>query len=79
MARLGADVVSARALTALDGLCGYAARHLRPDGIALFHKGASYQDEIHSAEQHWRFRLTPIQSRTDPAAVILKLEDLTHV
>ena len=36
-----ADVLSARALAPLSDLCGYAYRHLKPDGVAIFPKGAA--------------------------------------
>jgi 16S rRNA (guanine527-N7)-methyltransferase len=75
---IAADIVSARALAPLAPLCAYAHRHLTPTGFALFHKGAQYRSELPDAERHWHFRLTPIQSTTDPAAVIMKLEGLTH-
>jgi 16S rRNA (guanine527-N7)-methyltransferase len=74
-----ADVVSARALAPLPRLCGYVHRHLRQGGMALLHKGTNHLSELEEAQRHWRFRLTRIESSTDPTAVILKLEDLTHV
>ncbi|AWD22120.1 16S rRNA (guanine(527)-N(7))-methyltransferase RsmG [Fuscovulum blasticum] len=60
---LGADVVSARALTALDGLCALAQRHLAPDGVAIFPKGENYEAEIDAARKNWRFQLEAV---TDP-------------
>lgn len=73
-----ADIVSARALGSLDNLCGYAFRHLKPGGTALFHKGARFEDEIAVAQQHWNFELTRVDSITDPAAVILEIKGLLH-
>ncbi len=78
-APIEADVVSARALAGLDALCAYAARHLARGGIALFHKGANAAAEVAEAERNWHFRLTQVQSATDDSAVLLKLEDLSHV
>lgn len=77
-APLAADVISARALAPLAKLCAYAHRHLAAGGISLFHKGANVAAELAEAEQNWHFRLTRIQSITDPAAAILKIEGLSH-
>ncbi|WP_181318138.1 16S rRNA (guanine(527)-N(7))-methyltransferase RsmG [Pseudogemmobacter blasticus] len=60
---LGADVVSARALTALDGLCALAQRHMAPGGVAIFPKGENYEAEIDAARKNWRFDLETV---TDP-------------
>ncbi len=73
-----ADVASARALGSLDQLCGFADRHLKLGGTALFHKGARYEDEVAAAQRHWNFDLTKVDSVTDPAAVILQLKGLVH-
>ena len=61
---LGADVVMARALAPLSTLLGLAARHLAPDGTALFLKGASWRDEVAKSLAHWRFRCEDIPSKT---------------
>jgi 16S rRNA (guanine527-N7)-methyltransferase len=63
LAPLKADVVSARALAALDGLCALAARHLAPDGLAIFPKGETFETEIAEARKNWRFDLEAV---TDP-------------
>jgi len=78
-ARLGADVVSARALAPLDTLLGFAHRHLSPKGISLFLKGATYRTEVEDARKHWLFELSATPSKTDPAAAILQVKDLSHV
>ncbi len=74
-----ADVVSARALAPLDKLCGFAARHMQPNGCALFMKGAQHAAEVDVARKLWSFDLDAFPSLTDPNAVILKLKDLNHV
>ncbi|NBO20771.1 MAG: 16S rRNA (guanine(527)-N(7))-methyltransferase RsmG [Rhodobacteraceae bacterium] len=79
IAPLGADVLSARALAALPQLCEFAALHLKPGGVALFPKGASWQDEVAQAGQQWRYDLGVFPSETDPLAVILTLKALEHV
>jgi len=74
-----ADVVTARAVAPLSVLCGYAARHLRPGGVALFAKGSRAEAEIAEARRHWAFTLTRHISRLEAEATILELTDLRHV
>ena len=73
-----ADFLSARALTDLDGLLGFAERHLSPEGVALFPKGVTWQKETEAARQRWKFRAEAITSITDPEAVILKIEGVSR-
>ncbi|MDE3080048.1 MAG: 16S rRNA (guanine(527)-N(7))-methyltransferase RsmG [Paracoccaceae bacterium] len=74
----GADVVSARALAALDVLLPLAARHLAPDGRALLLKGASYQDELAKLGGAWSFDLAAHPSKSGSDGVILEIGALTH-
>ena len=74
-----ADILSARALSALPNLLTYAQRHLSPQGLALFPKGATWQEEVDHARKEWHFDLTVHPSQTDPNAVILAVKDLSHV
>lgn len=70
---LGANVVSARALAALDVLCGLAARHLAPDGRAIFPKGETFVEEIADARKSWVFDLeTVIDPRHKGAILCLR-------
>ena len=71
-----ADVVSARALTSLNGLCAYADKHLNPYGIAVFPKGLNANAEIDAACRNWRFVINVHTSKTDPAAAILLLRNI---
>lgn len=71
-----ADVLTARALAPLSDLCGYAYRHLKPEGVAIFPKGAAAQREIESAQKLWRFDYTVAQSHTDPAALVLTVRGI---
>ncbi|MGI3164200.1 16S rRNA (guanine(527)-N(7))-methyltransferase RsmG [Pseudooceanicola sp. 200-1SW] len=75
----GADVLSARALTQLDGLLGFAERHLAPGGVALFPKGARWREEVQAAEAHWRFSCDAVASTTEAEAVILKIGGIERV
>jgi 16S rRNA (guanine527-N7)-methyltransferase len=73
-----ADVVSARAVAPLSDLLGFALRHMRPDGLALFPKGRTAQEEIDAARQRWAFDCEAVQSQTDSEAVILKIRNIRH-
>jgi 16S rRNA (guanine527-N7)-methyltransferase len=76
---LGADMLSARALAPLDRLLGYAARHLAPEGLAVFPKGARWREEVQAAERNWSFSLEAIPSITDPEAVLLRIGGISGV
>ena len=73
-----ADILSARALADLTTLMEYAARHLKPTGIALFPKGVTWEKESIAAQHMWHFRAQPITSKTEPEAVILKIEGVSR-
>lgn len=77
-APLAADVLSARALADLSTLLGFAARHLGPDGTALFPKGATWQQELAEAQSKWQFSSCVDTSVTDPAAVILRVTGVSR-
>jgi 16S rRNA (guanine527-N7)-methyltransferase len=68
---LDADVVSARALARLSDLLGHADRHLRPDGVAIFPKGAQYEAEVAEARLKWSFDVDIRTSLSDSDAAIL--------
>mgnify|MGYP003889462339 CR=1 FL=1 len=74
-----ADVLSARALADLSLLLEFSERHLKPDGTALFPKGASWKKEVDNSQQYWRFDAEPITSLTEPDAVVLKLRGIARV
>lgn len=73
-----ADILSARALADLDTLLGFAERHLKPGGVALFPKGVTWEKECAAARKRWNFQAQPITSRTDPDAVILRIEGVSR-
>lgn len=76
LAQLEADVVSARALTALPDLLGYAEKHLRPGGVAIFPKGARFRDELSQAREIWDFDVDIEPSLADPEAAILVIRNI---
>lgn len=76
---LGGDVVSARALAPLSGLCALAGRHLCAGGTAIFLKGKTAEVEISEARKLWNFSLQAHTSITEAAAVVLVLKEISHV
>lgn len=76
---LHADVISARALTDLNGLMVYSARHLAPTGTALFPKGATWKKELEAAHRSWRFDHEVAKSKTEADSVILKITGVARV
>ena len=76
---LMADVLSARALAPLETLLSFAERHLAPDGLALFPKGGRASEEVAAAQETWSFACDVCPSRTDSAASILKIGDISRV
>ncbi len=75
---LAADMITARALAPLVTLCGIAARHLVPDGCAVFPKGAQAESELAEAASQWQFQVHHRASKTDPTGRILTLKGIHH-
>jgi 16S rRNA (guanine527-N7)-methyltransferase len=75
---LQADIISARALADLSTLLGFADLHLKAGGTALFQKGGHWKSEVSNARRIWSCSVEPITSKTDPAAVILKIKDIVR-
>lgn len=75
---LNADILSARALTDLSGLLGFAQRHLSSSGTALFPKGATWEKELAQAQREWKFSVTPITSITEPSSVVLRIQGVSR-
>jgi 16S rRNA (guanine527-N7)-methyltransferase len=74
-----ADVVSARALADLTILLGYAHRHLKLGGTALFSKGASWKKEVEDAQREWSFTCEALKSETGNGSVVLRIGEITRV
>ena len=72
-----ADVISARAVSALDNLCHYAHRFYGPNTICLFPKGQDVDQELTNASKYWNIDLDKYSSTTDPNGVILRLNHLS--
>lgn len=75
---LGADIVSARALTALSTLLPLIERHLKPSGLALLHKGRRFGEEVAEARRSWSFELDEYPSMTNSEARLLSVKRIHH-
>lgn len=76
---VGADVITARALADLEQLLGFAERHLKPGGTAIFPKGINWKKEVEAAQESWSFDLETVKSKTQDGAVILKIGEIRRV
>lgn len=76
---LDADILSARALSDLSALIGFASQHMKPTGTAIFPKGERWQAEVEAARQIWSFEYSAKASETNPAAAILTIKDIVRV
>ncbi|MEO9460983.1 MAG: 16S rRNA (guanine(527)-N(7))-methyltransferase RsmG [Lentilitoribacter sp.] len=76
---LKADIISARALTDLNGLLGFVERHSAQGGIAIFPKGETWEKEVKQAGEFWSFNYEEFRSKTNTSAAILKIEDIARV
>jgi 16S rRNA (guanine(527)-N(7))-methyltransferase RsmG len=72
------DVISARALAPLDRLLGHAAAFSGPATVLLFPKGQQADSELTLARRAWHTRVVRFPSRTDPAATILRLTEVSR-
>ncbi len=72
------DVITARALTALSDLLGYARPLLKKNGVCIFPKGKSYAEEIKQASAKWNFDYKTVPSVTDSESVVLIIRNLTE-
>lgn len=72
----GADIISARALSALTELFPHIVRHSAPNGIAILPKGKLHLQEIQQAKEEWRFDVETHPSMTDSQASILVVKDI---
>ncbi|MBQ0823583.1 16S rRNA (guanine(527)-N(7))-methyltransferase RsmG [Microvirga terrae] len=71
-----ADVVSARALAALDQLLDWTAPLLKSGTIGLFPKGRDAETELTEARKKWTFEAEILPSLTDSEARILRITSI---
>lgn len=70
------EVITARAVAALDILCGYVSKINGNKTESLFLKGQSYKEEIAAAQKNWKFDLDVFSNKYSEDGVILKLNRL---
>jgi 16S rRNA (guanine527-N7)-methyltransferase len=71
-----APLITARALAPLTKLLRLATPLLRDDGVALFPKGRTVENELTAARREWHMQVRRIPSRTAPEATILMLSEI---
>lgn len=76
---LGADILSARALSDLSTLLSFADRHMASTGQALFMKGATWQKELNTAQTAWHFDHEVVKSKTENGPAILRISGVARV
>ena len=76
LAPVPADVVTARALTDLDALLGYAERFLKPDGICLFPKGRQGEHELTLAGQRWTMAAERFPNPAESSGILFRIKGL---
>lgn len=72
------DVVTSRACAPLDVLLKYAEPYQGSSSVCLFLKGHSVQDELTTAEKRWNMRYSLLNSASDSASRIVRLEGIFH-
>jgi len=70
------DVITARAVAALDVLCGYAYAMMTKNTKMLFLKGCSYEQEVVAAKQKWYFDLKVHKNQYSEDGVLLEINNL---
>lgn len=71
-----AQVVTARAFTALDQLFSYTHEFVGKSTLCLFPKGQNWEKEVQEAQKKWKFALETMPSKTHTDARILKITHL---
>ena len=70
------DLITARAVAALDVLCEYAYGISGTKSKMLFLKGRTYKEEVHNARQKWNFYYEVLPSAYSDEGVILQINNL---
>lgn len=70
------NIVTARAVAALDVLCGYVAGFADKSTKCLFLKGKSYAAEVESARQKWNFDCNVYPNTYSDDGVLLEISNL---
>lgn len=70
------DIVTARAVAALDVLCEYVYAMATKNTRMLFLKGCSYEQEVVAAKQKWHFDLKVYKNQYSEDGVLLEINNL---
>ena len=73
------DVVTARAVAAMDRLLGYAQPYFDGGAQGLFLKGETVETELTEAWKSWRFEAEWVPSRSDPRGRVVKVGSVRRV
>ena len=73
------DVVTARAVAAMDKLLGYAQPYFDGGAQGLFLKGEKAEAELTEAWKSWRFEAECVPSRSDPRGRVVKVGSVRRV
>ncbi|MBN8529406.1 MAG: 16S rRNA (guanine(527)-N(7))-methyltransferase RsmG [Caulobacterales bacterium] len=73
------DVVTARAVAAMDKLLGYAQPYFDRGAQGLFLKGESVETELTEARKSWRFESEWVPSLSDPRGRVVKVGSVRRV
>ncbi|WP_333592343.1 16S rRNA (guanine(527)-N(7))-methyltransferase RsmG [Brevundimonas sp.] len=73
------DVVTARAVAAMDKLLGYAQPYFDGGAQGLFLKGETVETELTEAWESWRFEAEWVPSRSDPRGRVVKVGSVRRV
>ena len=76
---LRVDIVTARAVAAMDKLLGYAQPYLQRGAQGLFLKGEKAEAELIDARKVWQFDSRLSVSRSDPRGRIVSVRSLRRV
>lgn len=75
---LRADVVTARAMTALPDLLKYASQLVHKDTVCIFPKGKNAAEELTQAQKYWTFDVVTHPSQSDDSGTVLVLKKLVY-
>ena len=73
------DIVTARAVAAMDKLLGYAQPYFDGGAQGLFLKGEKAEAELTEAWKSWRFEAECVPSRSDPRGRVVKVGSVRRV
>jgi len=73
------DVITARAVAALDVLCGYAYKIGKKNSELLLLKGKSFKDEDLVARQKWQYDSEVYPNKYGSDGVVVKLRNLRKI